>query len=94
MRKSSPRSGKWVGAELSEKNRQMLLVPRGFAHGFVSLEDGTEVVYLVDNDYSKETEASVTWNDPTIDIEWPFKNPLLSDKDSKWPALKDARTFR
>jgi dTDP-4-dehydrorhamnose 3,5-epimerase len=94
MRKSSKTFSKWVGAELSEQNRQMLLVPRGFAHGFVSLEDGTEVVYLVDNDYSKENEAGLIWNDPQVGIEWPLKNPLLSEKDSKWPVLKGAKTLR
>jgi dTDP-4-dehydrorhamnose 3,5-epimerase len=94
MRKGSKTFSKWVGAELSEQNRQILLVPRGFAHGFVSLEEGTEVVYLVDNDYSRESEAGVIWNDSQIGIEWPVKNPKLSEKDSKWPDLKDAKTFR
>ncbi len=93
MRKNSPTFSRWVGAELSEHNRLMLLVPRGFAHGFVSLEDGTEVVYLVDNDYSKSHEQGVIWNDSSIGIEWPNTNPLLSEKDMKWPILDKAVTF-
>lgn len=93
MRKGSSFFGKWVGAELTEKNRQMLLVPRGFAHGFVSLEDDTEVEYLVDNEYSKESEAGVIWNDPTIGVKWPIPNPILSEKDAKWPKLDAARHY-
>ena len=93
MRRSSASFGKWAGEELSEKNRLMLYVPRGFAHGFASLEDGTEVVYLVDNDYSKESERGVLWNDPTIGVKWHVNHPILSEKDMKWPALKEAWVF-
>lgn len=76
---------------LSEYNRLTFFVSRGFAHGFEALEDDTEVIYLVDNDYSKVNERGVIWNDSAIGIDWPLKNPILSEKDSRWPKLGDAQ---
>jgi dTDP-4-dehydrorhamnose 3,5-epimerase len=93
LRKSSPQFGKWVGAGISEENRRMLFIPRGFAHGFLSLEDDTEVEYLVDNEYSKESERGVVWNDQRIGVKWPLKDPILSEKDAKWPTIEDAWVF-
>ena len=63
--------GRWVGADLTKKNRHMLFIPRGFAHGFLALEKGTEVEYLVDNEYSKESERGVVWDDAQIGIKGP-----------------------
>jgi dTDP-4-dehydrorhamnose 3,5-epimerase len=93
LRKNLTSFGRWVGMELSEMNRLMLYIPRGFAHGFASLEEGTEMIYLVDNDYSKANEQGVFWNDPTIGVKWPIKDPILSEKDAKLPRLEDARLF-
>jgi dTDP-4-dehydrorhamnose 3,5-epimerase len=93
MRKSSPTFAKWVGVELSETNRLLLLIPRGFAHGFAALEDDTEVVYLVDNDYSKLCEQGVSWKDGKIGIRWPVNKPVVSEKDAKWPDLDHAVLF-
>jgi len=93
MRKKSRTFSKWVSAELSQQNRLMLYVPRGFAHGFLALEDDTEVVYLTDNEYSKENEQGVIWNDNQIGVEWPVKKPVLSAKDGALPTLKNARLF-
>ena len=90
IRKGSPTFGKWVSAELSEDNKKMLWIPPGFAHGFLSLEDNTNVLYKSTNEYNKESERGISWNDSEIDIKWPFDNPLLSDKDKKHPVLKDA----
>ena len=90
IRKGSPTFGKWVSAELSEDNKKMLWIPPGFAHGFLSLEDNTNVLYKSTNEYNKESERGILWNDPEIGIKWPFDNPLLSDKDKKHPVLKDA----
>ena len=89
IRKGSPKFGKWVSAELSEDNKKMLWIPPGFAHGFLSLEDNTNVLYKSTNEYNKESERGILWNHPEIDIKWPFNNPLLSDKDKKRPVLKD-----
>jgi dTDP-4-dehydrorhamnose 3,5-epimerase len=87
IRKSSPYFGKWVGIELSEDNRYMLWIPAGFAHGFVALEDNTEVLYKTTEEYATEFERGIIWNDPEIGIEWPVKNPVLSPKDANFPFL-------
>ena len=90
IRKSSPTFGKWVSAELSEDNKKMLWIPPGFAHGFLTLEDNTNVLYKTTNEYNKESERGISWNDPEIGIKWPVNNPLLSEKDKKHPILKEA----
>ena len=86
MRKDSPTYLKWISVHLTPENGRQLFVPRGFAHGFVSLKDNTLFQYLVDNDYSPKHEDGVLWNDPKINIDWQFdkydiKEPLLSEKD-------------
>ena len=89
LRDGSPTYGKHVSVVLSEKNRQILYVPRGFAHGFLVLSKEAEFVYKVDNRYSPESEGGVMWNDPDLNIKWPIKNPVLSEKDKKWPGFKE-----
>lgn len=86
MRKDSPTYKKWTSVELTPENGRQLLIPRGFAHGFVSLKDNTLFQYLVDNDYAPSHEDGLLWNDPEIGIDWQFdkygiENPLLSEKD-------------
>ena len=71
----------------------MLLIPRGFAHGFLALEDGTEVEYLVDKEYSKESERGIIWCDPQIGVKWPIERPKLSEKDTRWPKLGASWVF-
>ena len=90
IRKGSPWYGKWIGVELSEENKLMLWIPPGFAHGFVALENDTEVIYKVTKEYAPELDRGIIWNDPDIGIEWPVDNPILSEKDSKLPRLKEA----
>jgi dTDP-4-dehydrorhamnose reductase/dTDP-4-dehydrorhamnose 3,5-epimerase len=90
LRKSSPTYLKWFGLELSADNHKMLLVPKGFAHGFVTLEDHTEVQYKVDNLYDKPSDRSIKYNDPQIGIQWPILDVILSDKDLNAPFLKDS----
>ena len=90
LRKSSPTYLKWFGLELSAENHKMLLVPQGFAHGFVTLEDDTEVQYKVDNIYDKPSDRSIKYNDPQIGIQWPALDVILSDKDLNAPLLKDS----
>ncbi|MFA4640559.1 dTDP-4-dehydrorhamnose 3,5-epimerase [Pyrococcus kukulkanii] len=90
LRRNSPTFGKWVGVILSEFNKWQLYIPRGFAHGFVVLSDIAEVVYKVDNVYAPSYEAGIIWNDPDIGIKWPIDNLILSEKDKKWPTLKEA----
>lgn len=87
LRPNSPTFGKSFGAELSAENRRMLYVPKGFAHGFVTLSDATEAIYLVDEFYGPEQERIARWNDPKYGIQWPIAPVVLSDKD------RDARDF-
>lgn len=78
---------KWFGVILSEENKKMLYIPKGFAHGFVVLSEIAEVEYKVDNFYSPEHERGIIWNDPEIGIKWPFETPILSQKDLNLPRL-------
>ena len=87
IRKESPTYGKWVSTTLSESNRDMLYVPRGFAHGFLTTSDAAEVQYSVDNPYAPDYEQGFVWNDPDVNIRWPTSNPILSKKDAIWPRL-------
>ncbi len=90
IRKGSPAFGQWVGAELSEENNLILYVPSGFAHGFVVLSETADVIYKCTREYSPEDDRGIIWNDPDINIHWPVKDPVLSEKDKNHPALKDA----
>jgi len=89
FRKGSPTYGNWYGEELSGKNFRQLLIPKGFAHGYVTLEPMTEFQYKVDAFYAPEHDAGVLWNDPTIAIPWPVDQPVLSEKDQGLPLMKD-----
>jgi len=92
LRKNSPTYGKWVGETLSAENKKMLLIPRGFAHGFVVLSDEAEFVYKCDDVYHPEDEGGIIYNDPEIAVDWPIKDNLnLSEKDKKHPTLKEAK---
>ena len=90
LRKGSPTYLQWVGVELSAENKRQLLIPRGFGHGFVTLTDDVEFVYKVDNDYNKESDRSIRFDDPQIGVDWGVSDPLLSDKDKNAPFLKDS----
>lgn len=95
IRKSSPHFGKWVGLELSAANKRMFWVPPGFAHGFISLEDGTEFLYKCTELYTPANEHSLLWNDPAIGIEWPLEGlePQLSGKDREGKPLAEIEAF-
>jgi len=90
IRKDSPTFRKWVSLELTSTNMRQIFIPKGFAHGFVTLEDNTEVQYKVDNFYSKEYDRSVRFDDPDLGIDWVVPRPVLSNKDAKAPFLKDS----
>ncbi len=91
LRKGSPTYKKWVAVELSSDNKRMLLIPRGFGHGFKTLTDDVEFCYKVDNLYSKECDRGIRFDDPTIGVEWgEVDESLLSTKDTNAPLLDDS----
>jgi dTDP-4-dehydrorhamnose 3,5-epimerase len=81
LRKGSPTFGQSFGADLTAENRRMMYVPKGFAHGFITLMDDTEAFYFVDEFYAPQSERGVRWNDPRFGIKWPTAPVVLSDKD-------------
>ncbi|WP_112182162.1 MULTISPECIES: dTDP-4-dehydrorhamnose 3,5-epimerase [Paraliobacillus] len=91
IRKESPSYGEWFGIELSAENKKQLLVPKGFAHAFMTLTENSEVQYKVDEGYAPECDRGIRWDDPTINVTWPIEiTPVLSEKDEKAPLLEDA----
>lgn len=95
IRKSSPTFGKWVSLEVSAEKWNQILVPKGFAHGFITLTENTEVIYKVTDYYSPEHDRSIRFDDPAIGIDWPVpaSGVQLSDKDQKAPLFADADVF-
>lgn len=95
IRKDSPTFGKYVMVELSEENKTQFFIPRGFAHGFLVLSDEAVFTYKVDNEYAPQSEASIRYDDPDINIQWPVakEDMLLSEKDLKAVSLKEAEVF-
>lgn len=88
LRKDSATYGQWVGEVLSGENKRQLMIPRGFAHGFVVLSDYAEFAYKCDDFYHPEDEGGIIWNDPDINIQWPLTEGLrLSEKDLQLPNL-------
>lgn len=87
VREGSPTYGQWVGEILSADNKKQLWIPPGFAHGFLTLSDNAEFLYKTTDYYAPELERAIRWNDPTLAIDWPLKEPLLSAKDQSAPFL-------
>ena len=90
IRKGSPNYRKWVAVELSSDNFKQIYIPKGFAHGFLTLTDDVEVQYKVDEYYSPECDRSIRFDDPEIGVEWGVLNPSISEKDRKAPFLIDS----
>ena len=89
VRPNSPTFGQWQGVILSEDNKQMLLLPQGFAHGFAVLSDVADFQYKVTAPYSREHDRGIRWDDPQVGIEWPLTDPVLSARDMNAPSLAD-----
>jgi len=94
IRRSSPTFGQWVGEMLSAQNRHQLWIPEGFAHGFMALNDGTEVLYKTTDFYHRAAERAIRWDDSDLAVAWPADIvPILSDKDAAAPSFRDAAAF-
>lgn len=89
LRKDSPTYGQHFGIKLTARNRTALFIPKDFAHGFVTLEDNTEVMYLVSQIYVPGAEQGIRWDDPRFDVEWPIVPKIVSEKDSQWEGFID-----
>jgi dTDP-4-dehydrorhamnose 3,5-epimerase len=87
LRPNSPTYKAWLGIELRADGYRMLYMPRGFAHGFQTLIDDTEVLYLMSDAYNPEAERGIRWNDPGFAITWPINISIISEKDRGWPAF-------
>jgi dTDP-4-dehydrorhamnose 3,5-epimerase len=85
LRPASPTFKQWMGIELTTVNYRMLYVPKDFAHGFQSLEDDSEIIYLMSEVYTPTAGAGIRYNDPSIGIEWPLPVSVIAEKDTKWP---------
>jgi len=94
LRADSVSFGRWFGAKLSDKNRTMMYVPKGFAHGFISLEPDTEILYLVSDFYAPDAEGTLIWNDPDVAIKWPVAPKVISDKDKSAQPLKKIKPIK
>ncbi|MBR1376725.1 MAG: dTDP-4-dehydrorhamnose 3,5-epimerase [Bacilli bacterium] len=91
LRKSSPTYKEWIKVELSKDNKRQLYLPRGFAHGFLTLTDNVRFCYEVDNYYNKESDGGILWSDPEIGVDWGVEDPILSHKDKLQPVLSKSK---
>jgi len=89
LRLGSPTLGQWVGVELSAENMRQIMVPVGFAHGFLTLSDFAEVQYKCTGFYTPSSEGGIAWDDPDIGIDWPIRAPILSRRDQNNPGLRE-----
>lgn len=94
LRHNSKTFGNWFGVILSDTNFQQLFVPKHFAHGFIALEEKTRVVYKVDDKYNPDSEITIKWDDPDINIKWPLTPKILSEKDMQGISIKDFKGMK
>lgn len=87
LRKRFKTYRKWIGVELNEKNKRMLLIPKGFAHGFQTLTDNSEILYFMSEFYSPKHSSGIRWDDPFLKIRWPLKPTLILERDKNWPLI-------
>lgn len=93
IRKDSPTFGQYESVLISEENKKMFFIPKGFAHGFLVLSEIADFQYKCSNFYNKESEGGLSYNDPNIKIDWPQMDLILSDKDKLWPKLSEVKNY-
>jgi dTDP-4-dehydrorhamnose 3,5-epimerase len=93
LRRGSPTYLAWEGFELTAENRRQLYIPQGFAHGFESLVDDSELLYLISTPYAPTAAAGLRWDDPALGIEWPLPPATVSERDRAWPAFEGTSPF-
>lgn len=91
LRKESDTYLKYCAAVLSEENGQALYIPKGCAHGFISLEDESRLIYFITTEYDSSSEKGYRWNDPAFSIQWPIEPMIISDKDTAWPLIDNGK---
>jgi dTDP-4-dehydrorhamnose 3,5-epimerase len=91
LRPNSPTRYQWIGIELSSENHRMVYVPEGFAHGFQTLTDGSEVLYQMSAEFHPLSARGIRWNDPAVGIKWPIADAILSPRDAAYPLVEFAR---
>ncbi|MDZ4787299.1 MAG: dTDP-4-dehydrorhamnose 3,5-epimerase [bacterium] len=91
LRRDSPTYKQWVGVELTEENRRALFIPKGFAHGYITLEDSTEINYMVTQVYTPDADTGVRYNDQLFAIEWPIEPVVISKKDANHPKFEETK---
>lgn len=89
LRRDSPTFRQWISVELNADSHRMLYVPKGLAHGYLTLTDGVEAYYHVSSAYAPDCADGVAWDDPAFGIVWPFTPTVISDKDRAWPRFKE-----
>jgi dTDP-4-dehydrorhamnose 3,5-epimerase len=93
LRPDSATFCKWIGIELRADNRTALYIPEGFAHGFQTLRDNTELFYQMFTSYAPEWQRGVRWDDPAFDIKWPLPDPIMSERDRSYPPFNPSKPF-
>jgi len=91
LRPDSKTFKQWIAVELTAENKKQIFIPRGFGHGFITLEDDTEIIYKTDNYYSYEHDRAILWSDPEIGVDWGTDSPIVSEKDKIAPLLKEVQ---
>ena len=94
LRRSSQSFGRWYGTTLSTENKKRLLVPEGFAHGFLVTSQRADITYLTSNSYNPQAERFLNWNCPELGIKWPTNEPILNERDARAPTFGDCETFK
>lgn len=90
LRRDAPTYGKWMAVTLSADNKKILYIPTGFAHGYCVSSEEAEIVYMTTQEYAPDLEAGVIWSDSELAIDWPIREPQISDRDKGWPGFRDA----